>query len=377
MVRASIFAFAFALLISACNSSRVDRNTAQTVETHSLVAIRETAPVRSPGDAADDPAVWRNPTDPAKSLIVGTDKEWGLNVYDLSGVLLASTPAGLVNNVDLRADVLVSERNVVLVAASDRTDDPNGKIALYVLESSPVGLRHVAHVPVISDGVGEVYGFCLWRRSATEVFAFIPHNNGDVRQYALDLSGSTPTATLVRDVKLNSQTEGCVVDDRTGLVYVGEEERGVWRMSAAPDSKEAPTLLAAVDGVRLIADVEGLAIMPQGDKGGYLIASSQNDNSDGSGNAYAVYELESGRFVGSFRVIGSGDVDGATDTDGLEFAPGNFGPSFEDGIFIVQDGDNAPDNQNFKLVSGALLKRRVEMLARSESSDGGDYRRSN
>ncbi len=364
MVRAG-FAFALAFTISACATSGeapspTATGAAQTVETLTVEALRETAPVASPGDAADDPAVWRNPTDPAKSLIVGTDKEWGLNVYDLSGALLASAPAGLVNNVDLRADVLINGKSGVLVAASDRTDDPNGKIALYALESAPVGLRHLGHAPVVSDGVGEVYGFCLWRRSANEVYAFIPHNNGDVRQYALDLSGPTPTSALVRDVKLSSQTEGCVVDDRTGLVYIGEEERGVWRMSAAPDSKTAPAMFAALDGVRLAADVEGLAIIPEGDKGGFLIASSQNDNArTAGGSAYAVYDLESGRFVRHFRVVGSGGVDGAADTDGLEFAPSDFGAPFNEGIFIVQDGDNAPDNQNFKLVPGGAVKRLV------------------
>ena len=35
-------------------------------------------------DAADDPAIWRNPADPAASLIVGTDKKAGLHVYDLT-----------------------------------------------------------------------------------------------------------------------------------------------------------------------------------------------------------------------------------------------------------------------------------------------------
>lgn len=333
-------------------------------ETHSLEAVRETAPVASPGDAADDPAVWRNPADPSKSLIVATDKEWGLHVYDLSGALLASTPAGRVNNVDLRADVLIDGRAGVLVAASDRSDDPRGQIALYALETSPVGLRHLGDVPVDSDGLGEVYGFCLWRRSANEIYAFIPFNNGDVRQYALDLSASVPVATLVRDVRLASQTEGCVVDDRTGLAYVGEEERGVWRMNAAPDSGEAPTLFARVDGEQLVPDVEGLAIIPRGATGGFLLASSQADNAVDAtrrnDSAYVAYDLADGGFVRRFRIVGSGDVDGASDTDGLEFAPGDFGAPFEAGILVVQDGDNAPDNQNFKMVPGGALRELLE-----------------
>lgn len=329
-------------------------------ESPSLAAVRETAPVASPGDSADDPAVWRNPADPAQSLIVATDKDWGLDVYDLTGALVASAPAGKVNNVDLRADVLIQGRPGVLVAATDRTDDPHGKIALYALESAPAGLRHLAHVPVASNGVGEVYGFCLWRRAADEVYAFIAFNDGDVRQYALDLTNDQPRATLVREVKLASQTEGCVADDRTGLLYVAEEDHAIWRMPAAPDSQSAPVVFAAVDGVRLIPDVEGLAIVPRGDAGGVLLASSQADDVPSAGNAYVAYDLESGRFVERFRVVGSGEVDGTSDTDGLEFAPGDFGAPFEQGVLVVQDGDNAPDNQNFKLVPGSTVRALLE-----------------
>lgn len=142
-----------------------------------------------------------------------------------------------------------------------------------------------------------------------------------------------------------------MVDDRTGLLYVAEEKRGVWRPSAAPDSQVAPTMFAAVYGIHRIPDVEGLAIVPREAASGFLVASSQN------ANAYVAYDLESGSFVRHFRIIGSGKIDGVVDTDDLEFAPGDFGAPFNDGIFIVQDGDNAPDNQNFKLVPGGALKR--------------------
>lgn len=354
MIRAAATACMF--LASACATGTGVSFDADGVA--SVQAVRETTPVATSGDAADDPAIWRNPADPSKSLIIGTDKEWGLHAYDLTGALVASVQAGKVNNVDLRSDVTINGKPGVLVAASDRTEDPKGRIALYALETSPVSLRRLGHPSVESDGVGEVYGFCLWRRAADAVFAIIPFNNGDVRTYALDLSGDTPTATLVRDVKLGSQTEGCVVDDRTGLLYVAEEEIGIWRMSADPQDTQAPVMIARIDGVNLIPDIEGLAIIPEGETGGHLIASSQADSAGGGGKStYAAYDLETDQLTAHFRVTGSGKVDGATDTDGLEFADGDFGAPFEDGLFVVQDGDNAPDNQNFKLVPGDAIKQ--------------------
>src|SRR5690349_1849047 len=48
-----------------------------------VMPVLETVPVANPEDAADDPAIWVNPKDPAKSAVIGTDKKGGLYVYDL------------------------------------------------------------------------------------------------------------------------------------------------------------------------------------------------------------------------------------------------------------------------------------------------------
>lgn len=60
---------------------------------------------------ADDPAIWRNPDDPDRSLVIATAKEGGLRVYGLDARLVQSLPApaapgpddapGRFNNVDL------------------------------------------------------------------------------------------------------------------------------------------------------------------------------------------------------------------------------------------------------------------------------------
>ena len=60
-------------------------------------------------------------------------------------------------------------------------------------------------------------------------------------------------------------------------------------------------------------------------------------------------------YAGRFR-IGGGAIDGTSDTDGIELALGDFGPAYPQGLFVAQDGDNAPDTQNFKYVSWAKVK---------------------
>ena len=131
------------------------------------------------------------------------------------------------------------------------------------------------------------------------------------------MSGTAVTGKVVRQMKLQTQSEGCVVDDRTGLLYVTEEDVGLWRFDADPSAPKKPTELARADGKRLVADAEGIAIMPVGADAGYLIVSSQGDN------AYAVYDLKSGRYRSRFR-IGDGAIDGVQETDGLELALGDL-----------------------------------------------------
>lgn len=289
-------------------------------------------------DAADDPAIWRNAADPSRSLIVGTDKKVGLNVYDLSGRQRDFADAGRVNNVDL-IETSIGGGPGVLVAASDRNDVTAAKIALFRLNTATARLEALG---TVAAGAGEAYGLCLVARDGG-VDAFVVLKDGAIRQVALDLSGAAPTGRIAREMKLATQSEGCVVDPRTRRLYVAEEDVGIWRFDAAPDGPTTPTAVARVDGRTLVADVEGLAIAVEAN-GGWLLASSQGDN------AYTAYRLSDDSYVGRFR-IGPGALGAASETDGIAIAIGDFGSRFPGGLMVAQDGDNAPRAQNFKLVA--------------------------
>ena len=299
----------------------------------------------SNADAADDPAVWRNPADPAASLIVATDKKAGLYVYGLDGKTRSFLKTGRVNNVDLRADVTIAGKPGVLVVASDRSDEANARIALFRLDTETAKLTALGTVPSIA---GEAYGMCLYRNADT-LYAFMVTKEGGIGQVALDLGGTKPAGKLVRQLKVASQAEGCVADERTHRLYVAEEDVGLWRFDARAEAASDAVAIAKVDRQRLFDDVEGLALAPDGANGGYLIVSSQGDN------AYALYALADDRYAGRFR-IAKGRVGATEETDGIELATGDFGPDFPGGIFIAQDGENAPAAQNFKLVAWADVK---------------------
>jgi 3-phytase len=311
------------------------RNPAPTV-----TALRETDAVATTNaDAADDPAIWRNPADPAASLIVATDKRAGLIVYDLSGRQRHIARAGRVNNVDLLT-LTVRGKPLVLVAASDRNDVAAARIALFSLDPATATLAAIGSVPA---GAGEAYGLCL-AANGDSADAFLVLKDGTIRQVALDVAGAAPRGVIVRTMKLATQSEGCVVDPRTRRLYVAEEDVGIWRFDARADGAATPIRVAGVDGRQLVADVEGLTIAPIGSgDGGYLIASSQGDN------AYALYALADDRFVARFR-IARGAIGATSETDGIDVALGDFGAAFPQGLMIAQDGDNAPAAQNFKII---------------------------
>lgn len=320
------------------------------------VAARvETQPVTdSKGDRADDPAIWRNPDNPAKSLIISTDKKAGIAIHDLSGKLLSFQPLGDLNNVDLRTGVTIAGQKATLVAASDRSDKDVPLLHLFRLDPDTPTL-----VPVgtIASPEGQAYGLCLHRRDSG-IDAFMVHKSGLVEQIALDLSRIPATGKVIRRFDLDSRSEGCVADDRTGQLYVAEDKVALWRFDTAPGRAMTPVKIADVDGVHLHKDAEGLAILPRGQDGGLLFASSQGDNS------IAVFRLPDGAYVGGFRIEG-GAIDGTEDTDGIALHSGDFGEAWPGGLFVAQDGKNreigadgkdAKAPQNFKLVPlGAIL----------------------
>ena len=224
----------------------------------------------------------------------------------------------------------------VIVVASDRNDLLAAKLRMYRLDT--VASRLVP-LGAVDGGSGEAYGVCLWR-DGEALHAFSVLKDGTIAEYRLDLEG-VPRSLPVATRKLATQSEGCVVDPRDGTLYVGEEDVGIWRFVRG---QTQGSLVAPADGRQLVMDTEGLAILPEGVDGGWLVASSQGDN------AYAIYSLPDMRPAGRFR-IAAGALGATEETDGIALAGGDFGPDYRQGLFVAQDGENRPHAQNFKLVS--------------------------
>ena len=327
-----------------------------------VTALVETVPVASYGDAADDPAIWAHPTDPAKSLIVATDKKAGMVLYDMQGTLLQFRPDGKMNNTDLRDGFMLGGKPVTLVTASDRT---HKSVAIYRLDPDRRELVDIAD-GVQATGLDDPYGLCMYHSpKSAKTYVFINTGDGLMRQWELlDAGNGRVRIKQVREFHLASQAEGCVADDVAGALYVGEEDVALWRMNAEPDGGDAMTAIDRVDSNPAIKDdIEGMGIYDLGNGRGYIVISSQGNNT------YAVYRRDGDHaYLGSFAVVADGarGIDGISQTDGLDVTSRNLGPGFEHGAMIAQDGRNVlpSGNQNYKYVSWEAIAKALNLEMR-------------
>ncbi|MEU3891614.1 phytase [Streptomyces sp. NPDC029041] len=353
---------------------------------------------------ADDPAIWRNPDEPGRSLVLATAKEGGLRVYDLGARLVQSLPApsppaeedapGRFNNVDLVTGLRTATGRADVAVVSDRGND---RLRIYRIDPRRPGgpltdITDPAAAPVFSRDQGEIneqrtaYGLATWQDKTTgRSYALVsrrertrlalvelqPTANGTVTYHkvrTLDLPSSfrlpngTTWSPCAEPGEL-PQIEGMVVDPATGMLYAGQEDVGIWRMRA--DLTARPALVDKVrqygvpgvydeateectagadpgyGGERLSADVEGLTLFQEPDGDGYLFASSQGDDT------FALYDREvseGNEYEGGFRVgAASTTLDGAEECDGAAVLNAPLGSRFPNGLLVVQDGHETPD----------------------------------
>ena len=321
---------------------------------HSVVATMQTQTVDTFGDKADDPCIYINPKNNNLSLIIATDKDkknGGLRVYDVNGKQLQFLADGAMNNVDLRYKFLLGKECVTLVVAGNRTKN---SLAVYKINEETNKLENISSRDIV---VGiKVYGSCMYKNKKTNKFyVFVNDKQGKVQQWLLFDDGKNKVdAKKVRMFSVSSQTEGCVADDDIGKLYLSEETVGIWKFDAESSGSYKGKLVDKI-GKNLTADVEGLTIYCADEKTGYLIASSQGNNT------YSVYKREGeNEFIGSFKIIKGDDIDGTSCTDGIDVTHMPFGEKFVHGLFVAQDGSNSRGKQNFKCVSWKSIAQKFK-----------------
>lgn len=288
-----------------------------------------------------------------QSTIIGTNKREGLEVYNLDGKRLYSYPIGRVNNVDIRNGFILNNEEVSVVTASNRT---HNSIAILVVK--PTGeLQEIASRPIVSK-MTEVYGLAMYKsKKNNAIYIFMVSKKGEVEQWELFENNAKIDAKLVREFSLESQGEGIVADDFHGKVYIGEEDKALWKFNAEPDTKLQKEKIISVTDKNMQDDFEGVTIYDAGNGEGYVLLSSQGNNS------YAVFDRVSNNYIKSFMLVDGENMDGTNDTDGIDVTSFAFGTKYPKGFFIAQDGTNTDGdvtkNQNFKIVDWINIEKQL------------------
>jgi 3-phytase len=233
----------------------------------------------------DDPAIWVNAQDPAKSLVIGTDKDsdGGLYVFDLQGKEVSTKSVhGLKrpNNVDLAYGLKLGGQPTDFALVTERE---TGKLRAFRLPDMQP-LDH-GNLDVFLGAPAEQrmpMGVAIYTRPTDgAMFAVVGRKTGPregyLAQYRLADDGQGQlTMTRVRSFGTWSgkkEIESIAVDNELGFIYYSDEGVGVRKYYADPAKGDAELALFAKTG--FTEDHEGISIYKTGPKTGYILVSDQ------------------------------------------------------------------------------------------------------
>lgn len=190
-----------------------------------LSAAIETEP--SPGDGATSPLVWLHPDDLSQSLIIGTDDNTGIGVYDLDGRLLQfETNYGAVGGADIRYG-FGSLSTLIVGAAKDEA-----RLLFFTVEPDS---RTLIRLGELATGI-RLQGVCLYHSPLTSTFYAIAFSEfGELEQYALTEDDGAIEARLARAIDVGGELEhcaGCMC--RRAKTSSGAMARSLRTVSGAP-----------------------------------------------------------------------------------------------------------------------------------------------
>ena len=300
------------------------------------------------GDA-DDPAIWIHPTTPAKSVIIGTDKDTGggLYVWDMAGKQIQYVPLGRPNNVDVRYGMKVGGQAIDIAVTNSRSAPK--QIKVFKINPTDGTLTDLTTASgILTPELDDPYGLCLYQRQSDGAMFVIESTQSgaksNLHQYRLEDDGNGKVkGTYVRTFGNNmirKYVEGLVADDELGYVYASDETYAIRKFYADPAHGNDDQIIAFGFGDGISGDREGLAIYSCPNGKGYLLASNQ------SGTDVKVYRREGDDGdPHKHTLLTTIKTNGSSSTDGLDVTNRPTSAQFPKGFLITH---NAPGKQ-FKL----------------------------
>ncbi|OCA76492.1 3-phytase [Chryseobacterium artocarpi] len=295
----------------------------------------------------DDPAIWINPADASKSIIIGTDKDTdgGLYAFDLNGKIIHKV-LGLKrpNNVDIEYGFSLNGKKTDIAAVTERETN---KVKFYSLPE----LKEVGEISVF-EGETErgPMGISMYKNPQTgDLFVIAGRKSGPkdryLWQYKLSEKNGSITGEVVRKFGKYSglkEIESIAVDDEKGYIYYSDEQFGVHQYYADPAKGNEELLVFGQGDFK--SDVEGISIYPTSENTGYILVSNQQNDTF---NIYLREDPAKGRIA---------EIPVSTiESDGSEVTNVNLGPKFPKGVFVAMSNGRV-----FHLYDWRLIEDRIQ-----------------
>ncbi len=297
----------------------------------------------------DDPAIWVNPEDASKSLIIGTDKnvDGALYVFDLDGKIVADRVVrGLQrpNNVDLAQGVVIGNDTIDIAVTGERLTHKLRIFSLPDMKAIDGG-----GIPMFEGETEPMYrdlmGVSMYKRpSDNAVFVIMGRKTGPTDgtylwQYRLGTNESgSVTATLVRKFGQYSglnEIESIAVDHELGYIYYSDEGVGVRKYHADPSMGNEELALFGTEVFK--EDNEGISIYDNGNGKGFILVSDQQ------ANAFQIFAREGSIDNPHQHDLVKTVYVSTNESDGSEISNVNFNSTFSKGVFVAMS-----DNKTFQ-----------------------------
>ncbi len=304
----------------------------------------------------DDPAIWINHSNLDSSLVLGTDKhksKGGIYVFNLKGKIDSNRSRlqlKRVNNVDIAYGFNFNKTKVDIAVATERDEQSIRVFALPSMEVIDNGGIKVFE----DDSLNLPMGIALYKRERDgNIFAIVGRKEGPLSgylyQYLLYDSSNVVKAKLVRKFGAYSgkkEIESIAVDHQFGYIYYSDEQVGICKYHADPDS--ADVQLAIFGANEFKEDNEGISIYATSNNEGYILVSDQ------SANRFNVYARQGSTTNPHEHKLIKSIPFATNNSDGSEITSVEL-PGFKGGLFVAMS-----DNKTFQFYSWQQILERMQ-----------------
>lgn len=308
---------------------------------------------------SDDPAVWINPDNTDKSLVIGTDKDadGALFVFDLKGKIIPDKCVkGLKrpNNVDVGYGLLLAGKKTDFAVTTERLSH---KLRFYSLpDMKPID---EGGIDVFEGENGAEYrdlmGIAVYQDPKGEIYAIVGRKNGPktgsyLWQYQLSDNGKGHVkAICVRKFGVFSgkkEIEAIAVDNELGFVYYCDEQVGLRKYYADPaKGNDALALFGEGD---FAVDNEGIAIYKTSKTDGYILVSDQG------ARQLKVYDRNPSK-INQHHLLATLKY-AANQTDGIEVVSKFINRDFKHGLLVAMSDNKTFQYYRWEDLAGKTLK---------------------